>query len=331
MADLPLAAWSETCETLHRWTQIVGKVRMASTPLVNHWWNVTFYVTARDLTTSPIAHGARTFDVTFDFIEHRLRIDTSDGDHESFALVPMSVRDFYDEVMDGLRRLGIDVHIWTMPCEIDTTVPFDQDREHAHYDRDYAQRFWRILVQADRVLKIFRARFLGKVSPVHFFWGSFDLAVTRFSGRAAPPMTYGAPNVAPWVMREAYSHEVSSCGFWPGNGGYGRGAFYSYAYPEPPSFHDNCPRTPGAFYDTGLEQFILPYEAVRQRATPTRCCSASCRRPTRPPPTWRTGIAPRWSVRLVRSPDERSEIRERPFPHVADAHAGYTRTAPHRA
>lgn len=262
--DLPFAAWRETCETLHRWTQIVGKVRMASTPLVNHWWNVTLYVTARGLTTSPMAHGTRTFAITFDFIEHRLRIDVSDGGQESFALAPMAVCDFYAEVMGRLRRLGIDVHIWTMPCEIDTTVTFDQDREHAHYDRDHAQRFWRILVQADRVLKIFRAGFLGKVSPVHFFWGSFDLAVTRFSGRTAPPMTTGAPNTAAWVMQEAYSHEVSSCGFWPGNGGYGRAAFYCYAYPEPPAFREARLRTTDAFYDTGLKQFILPYDAVRQ-------------------------------------------------------------------
>jgi len=266
--DLPLAAWSETCETLHRWTQIVGKVRLVSTPLVNHWWNVTLYVTPRGLTTSPIAHGMRTFEMTFDFIEHRLRIDTSDGGHESFALGPMAVCDFYAEVMDRLRQLGIDVHIWTMPCEIDTTVRFDQDREHAHYDRDYAQRFWRILVQADRVLKIFRARFIGKVSPVHFFWGSFDLAVTRFSGRTAPPLNSAAANVAAWVMREAYSHEVSSCGFWPGNGGYGRAAFYVYAYPEPPGYGETRLRTADAFYDTGLGQFILPYDAVRQARDP---------------------------------------------------------------
>jgi len=266
--DLPFAAWRDTCETLHRWTQIVGKVRMVSTPPVNHWWNVTLYVTARGLTTSPMPHGTRAFDIAFDFIDHRLRIDTSDGGQESFALGPMAVCDFYAEVMDRLRRLGIDVHIWTMPCEIADTVPFDQDREHAHYDRDHAQRFWRILVQADRVLKIFRARFIGKTSPVHFFWGSFDLAVTRFSGRRAPPMTYGAPNTAAWVMQEAYSHEVSSCGFWPGNGGYGRAAFYCYAYPEPPAFREAKLRSAGAFYDTGLKQFILPYDAVRQARDP---------------------------------------------------------------
>ncbi|MFL5031270.1 MAG: DUF5996 family protein [Xanthobacteraceae bacterium] len=266
--DLPLAAWSETCETLHRWTQIVGKVRMASTPLVNHWWNVTFYVTARGLTTSAVPHGARTFEVTFDFIEHRLRIETSDGSSESIALVPMSVADFHAQVMGRLRRLDIDVHIWTMPSEIENAVPFDEDRVHAHYDAGYAQRFWRALLHADRVFNIFRGRFIGKASPVHFFWGSFDLAVTRFSGRTAPPLTGTSPNVAAWVMREAYSHEVSSCGFWPGNGGYGRPAFYVYAYPEPPGYGDTRLRTAEAFYDGGLGQFILPYAAVRQSPDP---------------------------------------------------------------
>ncbi|MFL4985528.1 MAG: DUF5996 family protein [Xanthobacteraceae bacterium] len=266
--DLPLAAWSETCETLHRWTQIVGKVRMASTPLVNHWWNVTFYVTARGLTTSAVPQGARTFEVTFDFIEHRLRIETSDGSSESIALVPMSVADFHAEVMGRLRRLDIDVHVWTMPSEIENAVPFDEDRVHAHYDAGYAQRFWRALLHADRVFNIFRGRFIGKASPVHFFWGSFDLAVTRFSGRTAPPLTGTSPNVAAWVMREAYSHEVSSCGFWPGNGGYGRPAFYVYAYPEPPGYGDTRLRTAEAFYDGGLGQFILPYAAVRQSPDP---------------------------------------------------------------
>ncbi|MFL5049755.1 MAG: DUF5996 family protein [Xanthobacteraceae bacterium] len=266
--DLPLAAWSETCETLHRWTQIVGKVRMASTPLVNHWWNVTFYVTARGLTTSAVPHGARTFEVTFDFIEHRLRIETSDGSSESIALVPMSVADFHAEVTGRLRRLDIDVHIWTMPSEIENAVPFDEDRVHAHYDAGYAQRFWRALLHADRVFNIFRGRFIGKASPVHFFWGSFDLAVTRFSGRTAPPLTGTSPNVAAWVMREAYSHEVSSCGFWPGNGGYGRPAFYVYAYPEPPGYGDTRLRTAEGFYDGGLGQFILPYDAVRRSPDP---------------------------------------------------------------
>jgi Family of unknown function (DUF5996) len=266
--DLPLAAWSETCETLHRWTQIVGKVRMTSTPLVNHWWNVTFYVTARGLTTSAIPYGARVFEVTVNFVEHRLRIETSDGGSESIALVPMSVADFYAEFMRRLRRLDIDVRIWTMPSEIENAVPFDQDRVHAHYDPIYAQRFWRALLQADRVFNIFRARFIGKASPVHFFWGSFDLAVTRFSGRTAPPLKGTSPNVTAWVMREAYSHEVSSCGFWPGNGGYGRAAFYVYAYPEPSGYGDTRLRTAEGFYDGDLGQFVLPYDAVRQSPDP---------------------------------------------------------------
>jgi Family of unknown function (DUF5996) len=266
--DLPLAAWSETCETLHRWTQIVGKVRMVLTPLVSHWWNVTFYVTARGLTTSAIPHGTRTFEVAFDFIEHRLRIDTSAGGSESIALVPMSVADFYGEFMRRLRRLDIDVHIWTMPNEIENALPFDRDRAHADYDPVYAQRFWRAVVQADRVFNVFRARFIGKASPVHFFWGSFDLAVTRFSGRTAPPLKKTTPNVAAWVMREAYSHEVSSCGFWPGNGGYGRAAFYVYAYPEPPGYGETRLRTADGFYDESLGQFILPYDAVRRSPDP---------------------------------------------------------------
>jgi len=266
--DLPLSAWSDTCDTLHLWTQVVGKVRLKLTPLVNHWWNVTLYVTSRGLTTSPIPHGTRTFDIVFDFVDHRLLIETNDGGTETLPLRPMSVAEFYSEFMSRLRRLGIDVHIWTTPSEIENAVPFEQDRTHAQYDPVFAQRFWRALLQADRVMKAFRARFIGKVSPVHFFWGSFDLAVTRFSGRVAPPLTGTSPNVAAWVMREAYSHEVSSCGFWPGNGGYGRAAFYVYAYPEPPGYGDARLRTAEAFYDRGLGQFILPYDAVRESSDP---------------------------------------------------------------
>jgi len=266
--DLPLAAWSDTCETLHRWTQIVGKVRLALTPLVNHWWNVTLYLTSRGLTTSSIPYGGRSFDIVFDFIDHRLRIETNDGNVETLPLRPMSVRDFYLEIMSRLRRLGIDVRIWTMPVEIENAVPFEQDQTHAQYDPAYARRFWLALLQADRVMNAFRTRFIGKASPVHFFWGSFDLAVTRFSGRGAPPLTGRTPNLAPWVMQEAYSHEVSSCGFWPGNGGYGRAAFYVYAYPEPPGYGDARLRTAEAFYDRALGQFILPYDAVRVSPDP---------------------------------------------------------------
>jgi hypothetical protein len=266
--DLPLSEWSAICETLHRWTQVVGKIRMTLTPMVNHWWNVTLYATARGLTTSPIPYGMRTFEIVFDFLDHRLRIDTSDGRTEQFALAPMSVADFYTALLASLERLGITVHIWTMPSEIENAEPFDQDRTHAHYDADWVARFWQALVQSDRVLKEFRARFIGKVSPVHFFWGSFDLAVTRFSGRPAPPPSGNTPNVAAWVMREAYSHEVSSCGFWPGNGGYGRAAFYVYAYPEPPRYGEARLKTADAFYDRDLGQFILPYDAVRASPDP---------------------------------------------------------------
>ncbi len=266
--DLPFTAWSETCETLYRWTQIAGKVRLATTPLVNHWWNVTFHVAARGLVAPANPYQGRTFDIVFDFVDHQLRVATSDGRVESFALAPMPVADFYAAFMQSLHRLGIDVPIWTMPSEIENAVPFDQDRTHAQYDRDYVARFRQALVQADRVMGEFRARFIGKVSPVHFFWGSFDLAVTRFSGRTAPPPKSVTPNVANWVMTEAYSHEVSSCGFWPGNGGYGRAAFYVYAYPEPARYGDTVLHTAEAFYDKNVGQFILPYDAVRQARDP---------------------------------------------------------------
>jgi len=266
--DLPLSAWGDTCETLHRWTQIVGKVRLALTPLVNHWWNVTLYVNARGLVAPANPYGGGTFDVVFDFVDHQLRVAAGDGRTESFALAPMSVADFYAEFMQRLRRLDIDVRIWTMPNEIENAVPFDQDRTHAQYDPDYAARFRQALVQSARVMNAFRARFIGKASPVHFFWGSFDLAVTRFSGRTAPPPKGVTPNVASWVMTEAYSHEVSSCGFWPGNGGYGRAAFYVYAYPEPAGYGDARLRTAEAFYDKNVGQFILPYDAVRLARDP---------------------------------------------------------------
>jgi hypothetical protein len=265
---LPLSEWSASCETLHRWSQIVGKVQMVLTPLVNHWWNVTLHVTSRGLTTSPIPHGMRTFSIDFDFIDHRLIIATSDGATEQLALAPMSVADFYGQVMTRLERLGITVHIWTMPNEIENAVAFDQDRTNASYDPVWVQRFWQALVQSERVLQRFRSGFIGKVSPVHFFWGSFDLAVTRFSGRTAPPPAGKTPNVASWVMQEAYSHEVSSCGFWPGNGGYGKPAFYVYAYPEPAGYGERRLRAVEAAYDRDLGQFILPYDAVRESSDP---------------------------------------------------------------
>jgi hypothetical protein len=268
--DLPLAAWNGTCDTLHRWTQIVGKVQLALSPLINHWWNVTFRVTPRGLSTPAIPHGLKSFRIQFDFIDHILRIETSGGAAETLTLTPMSVADFYRAVMERLKRLGIDVHIWTMPCEIEGAVPFEKDFTNTQYDRDYANRFLSALQQSDRLFQLFRARFLGKASPVHFFWGSFDLAVTRFSGRTAPPPTGVTPNVAPWVMAEAYSHEVSSCGFWPGNGGYGRAAYYVYAYPEPAGYGDAPIKTPDGFYDKNVGQFILPYDAVRNSADPDR-------------------------------------------------------------
>jgi hypothetical protein len=268
--ELPLSAWSETCETLHRWTQVVGKIQLALTPLVNHWWNVTQLVTARGLTTPPLPFADGSFSIAFDFVEHRLSIITSTGACEKLPLVAMSVADFYADVMACLQRLNIKARIWTMPSEIANALPLDRDRQHHDYDPVWVGRFWRALSEADRVLKEFRARFIGKASPVHFFWGSFDLAVTRFSGRTAPPPTGATPNVAAWVMQEAYSHEVTSCGFWPGNGGYGRAAFYAYAYPEPAGYAGTALTTAAAFYDQDLGQFILPYEAVRSAPDPDR-------------------------------------------------------------
>ena len=234
---LAYADWADTCNTLHLWTQIVGKVKLRLAPRVNHWWGVTLLVTARGLTTGAMPYGARALQIDFDFCAHELVLQTSDAREQRIRLEPMATAEFYAAVMGALRALDVDVHIWTMPSEIEGAIPFEQDRVHASYDGAAAKIFWRQLVQVDRVFNIFRARYLGKVSPSHFFWGSFDLAVTRFSGRAAPPLKSNTtPNVAPWVMNEAYSHECSSLGFWPGNGGYGRAAFYSYAYPEPDGF-----------------------------------------------------------------------------------------------
>jgi hypothetical protein len=265
--SLPFAEWRDTCATLHMWTQIIGKIRLAQAPLINHWWQVPLYVTSRGLTTSPIPLGERVFEIGFDFIDHRLTIETGDGKADGFALRPIAVADFYAEATQRLRARGIDSHIWTTPVEIPDPIPFEQDRTNAAYDPDYANRFWRSLVQADRVFTAFRARFLGKASPVHFFWGSFDLAVTRFSGRRAPQHP-GAPNVADKVTREAYSHEVSSCGFWPGGAGMEQPIFYSYAYPRPAGFGD-APVTPApAFYSRDFGEFILPYDEVRQASSP---------------------------------------------------------------
>jgi hypothetical protein len=267
---LPLEAWRDTCETLHMWTQIVGKVRLALAPMLNHWWQVPLYVTARGLSTSVIPLDARAIELEFDFHDHVLRIETSEGDVRRLALAPRTVADFYRELMATLRSIECVVAIWPVPVEVERAIPFDGDREHASYDAEYAHRFWRVLLQADRVLKSFRARFLGKVSPVHFFWGSFDLAVTRFSGRPAPPHPGGVPNLPTRVVREAYSHEVSSCGWWPGtaNGPVREPAFYSYAYPEPPGFADAPARPRAASYSTDLREFVLPYDAVRTADRP---------------------------------------------------------------
>lgn len=266
--SLPLEAWAETYATLHLWTQIAGKIRLAQSPWVNHSWHVTLYVTARGLTTSPIPHGLRTFQIDFDFIAHRLVVQSSDGDIGGFALEPQSVATFYGRLMDELDKLGLHVDIYRMPNEIENPIRFDQDEVHRSYDREYVHRFWRILVQADRVFKEFRARFIGKCSPVHFFWGATDLAVTRFSGRRAPEHPGGIPHLPDWITREAYSHEVSSCGFWAGGGPVSYPFFYSYAYPAPAGF-STAPIKPGAaVYNDDLGEFILPYEAVRQADSP---------------------------------------------------------------
>jgi len=266
--DLPYAEWSETGDTLQLWTQIAGKVVLALTPLVNHWWNVTFHVTARGMVKRAIPYRGGVFDIVFDFLDHRLDIETSEGGRERLPLEPMAVADFYAAFMERLRRLGIDVRIWTTPCEIENCIPFDHDLTHAQYDRQYVERFHQALVQSTRVMNEFRSRFIGKVSPVHFFWGSFDLAVTRFSGRTAPPLKGHTPNVADWAMAEAYSHECSSCGFWPGNGGFGQAAYYVYAYPEPEAYGDVRLSMPEGAYNKDVGQFILPYDAVRRARDP---------------------------------------------------------------
>jgi hypothetical protein len=263
---LPAEAWAPTRETLHMWTQIVGKIRMANTPVINHWWNITLYVTSNGLTTSAIPYGTRSFQIDFDFQDHRFDITTNDGERRSTKLEPRSVADFYGEVMAQLDELGLSTPIWTMPVEVEGAIPFEEDEDHASYDADAVHRFWLSLVQIDRVFRLFRSRFVGKVSPVHFFWGGFDLAVTRFSGRTAPPHPGGAPHCGPHVMHEAYSHEVSSAGFWPAGGA--EGAFYSYAYPEPDGYRSAPLRPAGASYDGDLGEFVLPYEAVRTANDP---------------------------------------------------------------
>jgi len=266
--DLNYTDWRETCATLHMWFQVVGKIRLTLTPWTNHSWHVTLYVTSRGLTTSPIPHGTDTFEIRFDFVDHRLRILKNDGAQKSIELKPRSVADFYKAVMSALDELKLPVKIDLMPNEIPDPIPFDRDEEHRSYDPEYANRFWRVLVQADRVFKEFRSRFCGKCSPVHFFWGAPDLAVTRFSGRSAPPHPGGFPHMPDAVTREAYSQEVSSLGFWPGSDALPQAIFYSYAYPEPKGFAEAKVKPDAAAYNSQFHEFILPYDAVRVANSP---------------------------------------------------------------
>ena len=260
---LPFEEWKETCATLHMWTQVVGKIRLAQTPLVNHWWNVPLYVSARGLNTSAMPYGERLFEIEFDFIEHQLLIRTSGGDKRSLPLRSQTVADFYGEVFKALESLGIEVKIWTTPVEIPDPIPFEQDTQHASYDPVYAKRFWRVLAQTAKVFEEFRSRFIGKCSPVHFFWGSFDLAVTRFSGRPAP-----SREGADLITLEAYSHEVISHGFWPGNDAFPAPAFYSYTAPEPSGLRDAQARPAGAYYSREMSEFLLPYDDVQKAHAP---------------------------------------------------------------
>ncbi len=284
---LPFAKWKETAKTLHMWTQVVGKIRLSLTPWTNHSWHVTLYLTARGLSTSPIYVGPRALQIDFDFVDHLLRIQTggttsvssqklmgrdrarpSSEEEKIIALAPKSVATFYGEVMAALGELEVPVEINTTPNEVDPAIPFEQNRTDSAYDPEYANRFWRVLLQSDRVFKEFRSEFCGKCSPVHFFWGSFDLAVTRFSGRRAPQHPGGVPHLPDAVAREAYSHEVSSLGFWPGNEMMPDPVFYSYAYPEPPGFSDAKVRPSSASYNPQLKEFVLPYEEMRKTGSP---------------------------------------------------------------
>jgi hypothetical protein len=263
--DLPYAAWSDTLKTVHLWSQIVGKIRLTLTPWLNHSWHVPFYVTSRGIGTSPIPIGTESFEIDFDFVAHRLVARTSKGDEADFALVPQSVANFYERVFALLKGLGIEVAIDETPSEMTGVPRYSQDHDHASYDADAAHRFWRALAQADRVFKLFRSGFLGKASPVHFFWGSFDLAVTRFSGNSAPKHPGGVPGLPDAVACEAYSHEECSAGFWPGGDSFPHAAFYSYAYPEPAGYRDRTV-TAAASFDTTLGEFILPYDTLRAAA-----------------------------------------------------------------
>lgn len=266
--ELPLAGWIETRDALQLWLQIAGKVRFTLSPLVNHYWHCTFYLTARGITTSPIPYGARSFSIDFDFVDHRLVIATTDGDRRDFALEAQSVASFYSRLMDALARLDLPVHIVAKPNELPIAIPFRQDDTPRPYDADAVHRFWRVLSEAERVFNLFRTRFIGKCSPVHLFWGGMDLAVTRFSGRTAPPHPGGIPNLPDYVTRESYSHEVSSCGFWSGTAPIDYPAFYAYAYPQPPGFAEARVGPEGAFYSKDFGEFILPYDRVRDSSSP---------------------------------------------------------------
>ena len=268
--ELPLESWRETCDTLHMLTQVVGKIRMRLTPLVNHWWNVPLYVSARGLTTSLIPYGNRAFELTFDFVAHRLVLELNDGTVERLTLEPKTVAEFYSEFMAMLRNAGIEVKIWHMPVEVPNPIPFDEDRQHTAYDPASVERFWRILLSVHAVFEEFRARFIGKVSPVHFFWGSFDLAVTRFSGRRAPERP-GADA----ITREAYSHEVSSVGWWPGSGNTDA-AFYSYMAPAAEGFREAKVQPEQARWDNTLGEYLLPYSDLRKAASPRRALLDFC-------------------------------------------------------
>jgi hypothetical protein len=265
---LSFDAGRDTWATLHMWAQIVGKIRRVQMPWFNHSWHVALYLTARGMTTSPIPCGTRVFEIDFDFIDHQLQVLTSDGMRRTLALRPRSVADFYQELFASLAELGLDIRIHASPNEVIDAIPFEQDLVHASYDAAHAHDLWRALLQVDRVFKQFRARFIGKSSPVHFFWGSFDLAVTRFSGRTAPPHAGGVPNCADWIVREAYSHVVSSCGFWPGGDAMPYPVFYAYAYPEPPGFNAARVQPDAAYYDKAFGEFILPYAIVQQAQSP---------------------------------------------------------------
>lgn len=266
--ELPLLDnWEATLTTVHMWSQVIGKIRLELSPWINHSWGSALYVTSNGLTTSPMPYGGFKFEIDFNFIDHKLEISTSNGARRSFDLEPMSVADFYSKTMQELNDLGIKVSIYTRPVEVETAIPFEEDTTHASYDAAALHRFWQALVQINRVFTEFRAGFIGKVSPVHFFWGAFDFAVTRFSGKRAPKHPGGVPNCADWVMEEAYSHELSSAGFWPGTG-LGEPAFYSYAYPAPEGYSSANVKPDAAYYHKDLGEFILPYQAVQSANDP---------------------------------------------------------------